>query len=95
MKIKMVKPCSEISNKIIVVCDLNNPVNTRKLSVLLKVRGNFNAVISFSKSGMLWLRHGEKSVIISRNGEIIINGADNIDDAMTIATRIVDVIKTK
>lgn len=88
MKIQEITPCSEISDKIIVRFNLDRRLNLTKLYKSLKRKAKFRNVIFFGKNKMIWLRKDMKSIIISGHGQIIVNTANDVGDALEVVEEI-------
>jgi ArsR family metal-binding transcriptional regulator len=80
MKIRAIKPCSEFAGKLIVICELGHSLNPQKISDHLRSANKIKAIF-FEKYNLAWISSNTKRIIVRNNGEIIINGAEDIDDA--------------
>jgi len=81
------KPCSENAGKYMVICDIGHSLSPRKICDNLKNSQKFK-VIFFEKSNLAWIIFGTKRVIIYESGKIIVNGADDANDAKRIIKQI-------
>lgn len=90
MKIRAIRPCSE-NTKYMVVCDLGYPVNLRKICSSIRNTKKFK-VIFFEKSNLAWIMFDVKRILIYESGKIIVNGADDVDDAIRIIKEIEKVV---
>jgi ArsR family metal-binding transcriptional regulator len=88
MKVRSVKPCSEFPDKVIVICDLDHPLNIKLLSAFLRTSKEFDKTIFLEKSDLAWITSGAKRILVNSNGKITVSGADDIDDALKAVDRI-------
>jgi len=88
MKVRSVRPCSEFPDKLIVICDLDRPLNIKLLATYLKSSKEFDKTIFLEKSDLAWITSGVKKILVNSNGKITVSGADDIDDALKVVDRI-------
>lgn len=89
MEIKTIRPCSEKRSKVIVVCSLGFPLHIERLRHYLARRKTaFKKSLFFESSNLLWLKQNEKSILVSGDGKVTVNGAESVDDALKVVKEI-------
>lgn len=89
MEIKTIRPCSEKKSKVIVVCSLGFPLHIDRLrNYLVRTQAPFKRILFFESSNLLWLKQNERSILVSSDGKITVNGAESINDALKVVREI-------
>jgi len=94
MKIRVIRPCSENAGKVIVKCHLGYCLQLQKFVDLLRGHSTeFRRILYFESSNLLWLKQNGKTILVNSNGEVTVNGADSVDEAVKVVQEIENVEK--
>lgn len=84
----MIRPCSEVSGKVIVTIYVGHSLDPKRLFSDLKKTSTFKRVIFFEKYNLIWITSDVMKVIVRENGQVIVSGAKSKDEALKIVKQL-------